>query len=329
MKRIIVALIILLSCSAGVFATVPQALINELTNELSQVISNTIYPISTEMAKHMGYYTGDGNVCPADTSGDLSIKFGLGGGVNLAQVFFDMFKGTNIFTNSTPNSMDDIYTSLDSAFAAVPFPYDDGYFKLGIPGMPMDVGLRLGVIPLTKIPLGTGSTITFQEFHIGGEARYVLFDFMNLLKIDGRLSVDYDGGDIEYAATNSDVASTNGSQIGTNNYNMDFNYQWGGVSIGTKVIAGLNIPYFSPFAGVGFNLNFGRVTTSMTLNDTLVVDGGGNYSLPPLVGSAPQNYNLFDMRLIAGVKIFIINFAAEYGVINQDWDFTAQFSFAF
>ena len=94
----------------------------------------------------------------------------------------------------------------------------------------------------------------------------------SLLKVDARLSLDYDSGTIKYSYTGTDAAYTNGDNVntvGNNNYTVNFTYQWGGVSIGTKVMGGLNIPILgSLYGGLGLNMNLGSVTTSLGMNDS-------------------------------------------------------------
>jgi hypothetical protein len=334
MKRIIVTLILSFFFSAGLFASPFDVLTNALVAQLNSVLSNAMNPISSVTAQYMGFYTGDGNVTPVDTSGDFSVKFGAGFGVNITPILYQVLNGQNVFTNSSPNAMDSMFNNLGSAFGAMPYPYDEAYFKIGLPGMPMDIGVRLGIIPATSIATGTGSTLSFNEFHIGAESRYVVWNLLDLVKVDWRLSADYDAGDISYSYSGSGQVNTNGYNIGNDSYNVAFAYQWGGVSIGTKLMGGLNIPFIGgPYAGVGFNLNFGSVTTSIvSSNDqfTSTVTGAtGTVTLPTLSGSSSAGYNLFDIRLIAGFKLFFINLGYEYGVLNGDFDYSASLAFAF
>ena len=292
-------------------------------------------PISTVMAEHMGYYTGSGNVSPVDTAGNFQTEFGFGFGLNFTSVFFDVLAHQNPLTNSS-NNPTDAFNNLGPAFSIIPFPYDDGYFKLGLPDLPMDVGVRFGIVPTISVTVN-GSSFSYQEIHFGAEARYVLWDFMSLLKVDARLSLDYDGGTIKYSYTGSDLEYVNGDplDVGTNNYTVNFTYQWGGVSIGTKVMGGLNIPILgSLYGGLGLNMNLGSVTTSLGMNDSFSPDFAntglsGTYPIATLNGSSQVGYNLFDIRTILGLKLFFFDFAWEYGLLNGDSAFSVFVAFKF
>jgi|GEM_PF-1536790 len=336
MKKVIIFLILTLSCSSGIFALTIDQLTNLVSSGLNSVLTNALNPISLEMAKHMGFYTGSGNVTPVNTSGDFSINFGLGFGVNFSPIFFEMVSGQNVLTNASSNPMNNTFNNVGTAIGAVPFPYDDAYFKLGLPGLPMDLGLRLGLVPSTSISTGTGSTVSFGEFHIGAESRYLIWNLGDWIKADWRVSVDYDSGAINYSYSGASLAYTNGdnvNSVGTNNYTVSFGYQWGGISIGTKLMAGINIPYFGgPFLGVGLNMNLGSVSSSLSMNNTFtssVAGIPGTVIFPTLSGTAPDSYNLFDIRLIGGFKILFINLAAEYGALDGDWDFSVYLAFNF
>jgi hypothetical protein len=326
MKIIVPVVIILLSWTAGLFADTESQLISDLDN----VISGAVSPISIEMAKHMGYYTGSGNVSPVNTSGDFSMKFGLAAGLNTTDILTKILKGEDVFSNTTTNPMTNYFNLITTTVSIAPLPYDEAYFKLGLPALPMDVGLRIGLIPSTSISTGTGSTISFSQFHIGAEGRYVLWSFLDIIKVDGRLSVDYDGGNISYSYSGSDIAYLANTNVGTNSYNVNFAFNWGGVSIGAKVMGGLNIPFLGgPFIGIGLNYNLGSVTSSIAMNDNFTPLIGSQISLPQLQGSSQVNYNPFDMRLIVGIRILILDAALEYGILNNDLAWTVGMSYVF
>ncbi len=332
MKRIIPGVLVSLFFSAGLYAGQFDDYTNQLVQSLNNILASAVSPVSVEMARHMGYYTGSGNVTPVNTSGDFGIKFGLDAGVNTSDILYRIGKGDNIFSNTNSSPMTNYVNAVGQDISIVPFPYDDAYFKLGIPTLPMDVGIRLGFIPSFSFSTGTGSTISFYEFRAGVEGRYLLWSFFDMIKIDARLSVDYDTGNVSYSYSGSGAAYDNsGNLIGTNSYNAAFAFNWGGVSIGTKVMAGLNVPFIGgPFVGLGLNLNLGGVKTSLTMNDTFTANGGlGQSSLPALSAASPVGYNLLDLRLIAGVHLFFLNGALEYGLLNNDLAWTAGICFAF
>ncbi len=314
MKRILFALIFVITASGMLSAAIQD----DMQAELQKILSGAIDPISTEMAKHLGYYTGSGNISPVNTSGFPGIKAGIGLGFNTTDLLMRTLNKEIVFTNTYSNPMDSYFDTMSKGAALVPFPYDEAYFKIGIPLLPMDVGVRIGYIPSMDLK-NDAATVNFGQFHLGAEGRYVLFDLLGLIKIDGRLSVDYDSGKISMSYTGNNEASTNGLVIGTNDYKIGMNMQWSGVSIGAKIMAGVNIPFIGGvFGGLGLNMNYGQVVTTATLDDTLN-SLGGPYTLPTITGdTTPKPYSLMDLRLILGAQILFAYGAIEYGILNHD-----------
>jgi hypothetical protein len=227
-----------------------------------------------------------------------------------------------VFLSDSTNPMDIYFETMSKGIALLPFPYDEAYFKIGLPLLPADAGLRIGFVPSMSLDVGSGTIISFGQFHIGAEGRYMIYEFLGIIKVDGRVSLDYDTGGIGASYSHSDLAYINSLVIGTNEYKINLNYQWGGVSIGTKIMAGLDIPFIGgPYLGLGVNMNLGGVKTSVTMDDK-VTSGGVTASIPTLTGASEKPYNLIDLRLIVGLQLFFVNMAFEYGLLNKDMAWT-------
>jgi hypothetical protein len=316
MRKILMAVFLSLGLSGALFADD----FSDMTNQLSQVMGTAVSPISIEMAKHMGFYTGSGNITPVNTAGWFSLKLGAGIGLNLSSPFLNYWNTkTNPFTNTSTNPMSSLFNDAGTAIAMVPFPYDLVYAKLGIPVLPMDIGFRFGIIPPWTFSDPSGSSVSFFGLHLGAEGRYVLWEILGgLLKVDARLSMDYNNGYVKGSYTKIDTAYVNSVVVGTNTLTIGVDYEWGGLSVGTKLMGGLNIPFIGGiYGGLGLNVNFGAVTTTLT--------GTGRFS--PVIGSeqsfslsgpASQGYNFLDLRLIGGFQLLFINAAVEYGLLNGD-----------
>ncbi len=312
MKRILLAVGLLTGLTAASFAD-----FNELTNDIRSIMRSTVSNISTEMAKNLGFYSGAGNVTPANVSGFPGIKFGLGAGLNVTgtlwRAFFDK-NYTGILSGSASSNAIR-FDDFAKIFALFPFPYDLAYFKIGIPLMPMDVGVRLGFIPPLALDGGSGTTLTVGEFHFGLEARYNLLELPGgILKLDVRLSYDYESGNFGIVNRTPYTAYTNGVEAGTISAATKLDFGWQGSSIGTKLMAGVNIPFVgSVFAGLGLNLNVGEVTTTMRVNE-----GTYNNIDLDLMETIRVGYNPLDVRLVGGFNVFFVSLAAEYGLLNNN-----------
>jgi len=321
MKKILV-LVFALFLSTKVFA----ADFDIMTNDIKDILNKATEIVSSEMKKHMGFYTGSGNVFPANTSGFPGIKFGIGGGVVLTSGFFNLLNNPAFLSPDTSSLNVGMIDDLSSVAAGFFFPYNMLYGKIGIPGIDLDVGLRVGYFP--RVEFGgkveeTSYKIGYDSFHFGLEGRYLIFkDPTGIIKVDARLSGDFDYGNVLLGGGYTTPAYVNNTVIGTNENTLSFNYQWGGSSIGLKVVGGLNIPLVgSIFAGLGCNLNLGAVKTTMGLESKFIPTTGPEISYK-LDSSSEKAYDLFDLRLMVGLNLFFINLAYEYNIMNGDMAFT-------
>lgn len=313
MKRVLCAFLMLMGISVASFAALPDDYITEMKDVMGTVTTS----ISTEMAKHMGFYTGDGNVTPVNTSGFLGLKIGLGLGVNTTPLLWKIAMNptnSDVLLN-TANKNASAFDAVAQAFGALPLPYDFLYVKIGIPVLPLDVGVRLGFIPAMPFDLGNGSSMGIGQFHFGLEGRYLLWEMPGgLIKVDARLSYDFDGGSISITNKQTQDAYVSGTNVGTSTLTTGFDYLWSGSSIGAKVMAGLNIPVVGGlFCGLGMNMNLGGVTTKIGETGTVSSLDIGSFSV-----SNVQPYSAFDMRLIGGFNLFVVSLAVEYNLFNGD-----------
>ncbi len=302
---------------------------DDMKSKVGDISSDLATQISTAMAPNFGYYTGSGNVTPVNTSSFLGLKIGVGLGLNLTPNFFSAMN--NIESAIPGASSDQLADSLKSAagaMAAIPSPYDLLYVKIGVPIIPLDVGLRIGVIPALSFGTSDGS-VGIGGFHFGVEGRYSIFELpAGLIKVDARVSYDYDGGNINVSAKTTQDADINGKTIGSNNLTMAWNMGWSGSSIGAKLMGGLNIPLIGGlYLGLGMNINIGQFSTEVKTDYDFGPNGTGTSEglteqKFTVDKTASAGYNAFDLRLIGGVQIFFINAAVEYGILNGNYAIT-------
>ncbi len=316
MKRIL-SIVVLLMLSGYLYSDN----FDTMTNDLSGVLKESAEKISGEMKKHMGFFTGSGNITPVNTSGFPGLKFGVGAGLMLNNVFFIVAQNPD-YLKATESKNEGEIANLSKAMSVFPIPYNEIYGKIGIPLIPLDVGLRLGYMP--RIEFGSqDARVGADQFHFGVEGRYLLFkDPTGIIAVDSRLSVDFDYGNVLLSGKATQEAYADSTLIGTNETVATMSYSWGGTSIGLKVVGGVNFFIGNLYGGVGLNLNLGEVNTTLGVESTFK-------PIPPLTeqkfkveGSAKAPYDLFDLRLLVGGKLFVVNFGFEYGMLSGDMAFT-------
>ncbi|OHD54469.1 MAG: hypothetical protein A2014_05725 [Spirochaetes bacterium GWF1_49_6] len=323
MKRIAVVLGIMFAIGAYSFAdTNADNLVSYMETTYKQVAEG----ISTPLAPTMTIYNSAGSVYTADTRDFLGIKIGVGIGVVMPSSFISMLSGVTqnyVPTDAQNNTNASIFSSVAQAAAMVPMPYDMIYLKIGMIKLPLipqfDVGIRLGFLPdvgsLFAASLPTGVVAKTGGFHIGGEARAKIID-AGVFQIGLNLAVDFDNGGLEYSASMEEpinVPVPGGfTQTITSKYTTGINFGWMGTSIGGKLIAALNIPVFSLYAGVGINFNIGSVTTTMYTKGEMVVVTDSEFFRVEGVSTIP--YYFTEIRAIAGFQLLIINAAIEYSI---------------
>jgi len=311
-KFVFVVLMIILS---GYFYA---ADFDTMTNEMASILKKGAETVSMEMKKHLGFYTGSGNIFPANTSQFLGLKFGLGGGVVLNSILFKAMSDPNVLVPNTGSKNEGDLSKYLAPIGTFPIPYNMIYGKVGLPFIDLDVGLRLGYFPRVDTG-GTDYRIGWDSFHFGLEGRYLLWkDPTGLIKVDARLSGDFNYGNIMLSTKFTQEAYAGNTVIGTNENVSTFGLMWGGSSWGVKVVGGFNIPIVgSIYGGIGANLNFGAVNTRLGFDTKFKPTLGSEISYS-LEGNSEIAYDLFDLRLLVGANIFFVNIGYEYNLLNGD-----------
>lgn len=299
--------------------------ITDVKGELSGVFNDGTKKIVNTMKPHMGFYTAAGNVSPADDLIFPGFSIGLGLGVDMSSTFFDVLKDPTILNSGNASLNASYFDAISKGIGLLPYPYDEITAKIGLPVIPVDIGLRLGYLPTMDLAflagMPSGSSLKVGMLHIGGEARYKLLDLLvGLIKVDARLAVDYDQGSVEASQAMSQPTYYNGNIVGTNNFNYGMKFAWSGVSIDPKVVAGINIPLVgSVYGGLGFNINLGNVNATMSADGTITSAVlTGPTSLGSLSVNNKADYDAFDVKVLVGGKIFFVNLALEYGFLSKD-----------
>ncbi len=238
------------------------------------------------LAATAGFSAGAGHSAPMNTSSFLGLKLGLGA------------------TLTTPTDILTSFSSTDALFSSFPIPMTNAYLKLGIPSIDFfllknaDVGVRVGFIPTIDLEaMGLPLPIELGAFQIGGEFRTALIK-LGIFSLDARASFDYNSGKITLG-----FGDEAGLDVG-----------WSGVSIGLRSFFGLDVNWlFGARVGAGINLNLGEANAGFGLD----LGDLGDVSIE---STAP--YYPFNLRLMGGLKLLIIDVFAEYGILSEQFAVT-------
>jgi len=292
-----------------------------MTNDLSKILSDGSKAVSAALAKNLGYYTGSGNITAANASGFPGIKVGLGGGTAIpGYVWAVAFSkdASTLFSSGSKNASG--VEGMAKAIGAVPLNYDMVYGKVGLPLMPLDVGLRLGYFP--SIKWGTDDQyVQFGFFHIGGEVRYKITG-INLVfaksQLEARLSYDYDQGVLAAGQKIKQDAYADTTHIGTNEVAFGMENKWSGSSVGARLVMGLSVLMFDVYGGLGVNFNFGEVNTTLNGKVKFTPDPGPLTAQEvALTGTGKSPYDGFDLRLLVGTHIVFFDAGVEWNPLNN------------
>lgn len=296
----ILRMLILVLTAAGV---VTAATITSITS--TNDINTLNNDIVTAAKKNFGFMTGSGNVVWVNTSEFLGLKIGVGLGVAGNVGFLSLV--------SAPQQV----ASFDTLVSLVPAPYDMLYGKIGLPGFipfleKSDIGFRIGALPSMTVPLSGGFTFVMRDiFSFGLELRKTLFELpAGLIRIDARVAYNYSKGTIgiRYETNISTVLNSVEERI-----------DWSGNNITARAVAGINIPViFSAFAGIGPDLNFGgiRATSSLSTSGSFTIAGTTFATAMSTSMYADGAYDPFDIRVIGGIRLFVVDVAVEYGLLS-------------
>lgn len=297
------------------------ATVDDLTNEISdRVFGPVAKVISEELSRHMGFYTGAGDMITSLPSPFPGLELGAGLGFNMSYVFRLALQGDKTaLTKAGSNKNSAAANRLSGAVALFPFPYDMLYGKMGLPGTPLDIGIRVGYIPLPMQTTDDGVSYYAHAFHLGAEGRYLFMQFLNgWIKLDGRVSLDYNGGALGLSYSNETQAFITNTLVGTNIASMGMDIAWNGLSLGGKVIASINIPVVGGvYSGLGVNVNLGQVSTRLFMIGTFRDLTASEFTLN-FGQTVPDGYNLLDLRILFGFQLFFVSASLEYGILNRD-----------
>ncbi len=225
-----------------------------------------------------GFATGAGHSAPVNTSPFFGLKLGVG------------------ITASAPMTLLSSFSNPEALFSSIPVPNTNAYVKVGLPSLDFfllknsDVGLRVGVIPGLDLEEMGLFPLTLNGFQIGGEFRSALIK-KGIFSLDVRGSFDYFSGEVA---------------LGLEGFGLALD--WSGVSIGLRALTGIDVNWlFGLRIGAGMNLNIGRANFAVT----------GAEELTGVSLDSSSAYQPFDLRVMAGVKVLIIDVFAEYGVVSQ------------
>ncbi|MEK6793350.1 MAG: hypothetical protein AABZ39_01140 [Spirochaetota bacterium] len=290
-----------------------------ITNITSVTDLNTLNGQIAGLAKkNYGFMTGSGNITPANTTEFFGLKIGLGLGIAGNAGFMSLI--------SAPNSI----TSIDTLVSLIPAPYDVLYAKIGLPGFipfldKTDVGVRFGYFPTMSIPLSGGFMFNVNGVSAFGiEVRKTFFELpAGLIRVDARVAYNYSGGGIGIKYTTNAAGVTN---------TFTETMTWSGNNISVKAVAGVNIPFvFGAFVGIGPELNFGGVTaqSDLTAQGSFNFAGTTFSALSTITSSALGAYDPFDIRVIGGIHLLVVDVAVEYGLLSGGLSAYAGLSLAF
>ncbi len=279
------------------------------TNEIKKFMEKETEKILSESKRHTGFYMGSGNIFPVDTSGYFSAKVGTGGGMFFPNILPKEEESYNEISSEVIDFREIIRNN------SIPSFYNLTFFKLGTPVKNLDIGMRVGFLfELQNI---------YQLILFGGvESRYIILkDVGGFFNLDARLSADFNyvrfrDYCIEYLYSwSSEVGIVEEEKF------LSFDSTFGGCSLGTKIVSGINIPFgASIFCGIGGNLNIGSVNSRFESH--VFIKTNDNEQKADLEHTAMIPYDLFDLRGIVGAKIFFINVGYEYNFLTGDMALT-------
>jgi hypothetical protein len=145
--------------------------------------------------------------------------------------------------------------------------------------------------------MGLPLPIELGAFQIGGEFRSALIK-LGIFSLDARASLDYNSGKITLG-----FGDEAGLDVG-----------WSGFSIGLRSFFGFDINWLiGARIGAGINFNLGEANAGFGLD----LGDLGNVSIE---STAP--YYPFNLRVMGGLKLLIIDIYAEYGILSEQFAVT-------
>lgn len=262
--------------------------------------------LASDVSSTAAFTAGSGHSAGMTTSSFPGLKLGAGATLGLYPGVYDDLSSLD---TTDPKVIQD----LVSAF---PMFYPSVFAKIGLPSteVPLlkttDIGVRAGYLPVVdlgqfvSVAKGDAPVIETGGFLVGAEFRTLLID-LSIFNLDMRASFDYMKG-----------SSRIGAPLDVYDTSVDFGYKnsWSGGSFGLRTLAGIDLDWiFGVRAGAGINVNFGDATSSMYIDSS-------DKRVEKLVGdieSSTANFDPFDIRVMGGIKLFIVDLYAEYGILSE------------
>jgi len=184
------------------------------------------------------------------------------------------------FTGS--DAADKIFTALGQAtpdaFKArgIPIPAMAATFKIGLPFIPADIGIKGMIIPQgVADSLKNLYNVSAQYSSIGAEFRYkVVKERFWVPAVTLGAGLNYQSGTLVYQASGTNQLTYPGYTIAYTNPAVKLG--WTSLTFDSNVQVSKDILIFTPYAGVG--LTFGKSTVDGGVDSTITVTGPGGLS---------------------------------------------------
>lgn len=309
MKRSIAVLAIAVTAAAGVYSQQSLDTFAAAFKGFASDLANTLTVDSTIGSNWSDAYIG---------------KFPhFGVGVTAGAAFSPVASASELFT--------DIGSSLPSQLSSIgiPIPAVVGTLKIGLPFLPMDIGIKGGYLPTSVTSsLLSSSGITADYTNIGIQLRYAIVQ-QNLFLPNVSIGAAYNyqkgsigksmGGDKSFtiatdqSSTTTITATAPALAVGWTSNTVDFTAQ-----VSKKLI------FFIPYAGLGCSFGTTSVTGGATstigtnykggvsaLNTWLAANGGPAITDQGFTYTATENTPIFRVYGGFSIRIFVVDFDAQ------------------
>lgn len=207
----------------------------------------------------------------------------LGAGLAVGATFVDTTTTEDLFASlgqSVPSGLDKV---------GLPVPAAAATFKIGLPFLPLDVGLKAGIIPASVgASLSSLYGVEADYKNVGLSLRYALLKEKLLVPaVSLGLSGNYLAGSVKKSLGSSQTMSFTDSS--SNNWvaNMSepmLDLGWESMNLDITAQVSKKIIFFTPYAGAG--LTIGKSTVKGGVDSTLTVTENGSPSTPEALASA-------------------------------------------
>jgi len=323
MKKLFVALSLILALNCGVFAAAVDDLPDFVagTDYIKGDLEKLVGFINSELSKQIIFNATSASVMPSPSVNLGGFEFGMSFGASLANFNKDGLYSLEFDYFSLPIEEGDLPR-------LIPLPAAAFHIKSGLPeiaGMAADAGIKFLALDLGFKP--EGGSLRIQNYIFGLEARMQLLSEKKNkpFSLLAGLSLDFVSGRVNFKKpqTISDQADVNATLYDFEiDGNMLFMADWKASSMGIKAVISKEFFFFNPYAGFGINLNMGRASTTAGITGDISMVNSSNsmdtaLSKVEILGRYSQDVNPVDFRLLAGFELgiaaFKIAFGYEYG----------------